>query len=69
MKKGRWRADLFKMVREWVSEVVDRLGEGARGSEYMSTWMLTKYWYSPVDEFDVVAFGCRYGPVRLLLRL
>lgn len=37
--------------------------------DYLSTWMLTKYWYSPVDGFDVVAFRCGYGPVTLLCRL
>lgn len=36
---------------------------------YLSTWMLTKYWYSPIDDFDNVAFGCGYGPEILLCRL
>ena len=34
--------------------------------DYLSTWMLTKYWYSPVDDFDVVVFGPGYGLVTSL---
>lgn len=43
--------------RGWVSDVIGRSGVQGWVGDYLSTRILTKYWYSRVGDLDIIAFG------------